>query len=841
MDATNVHVQRLTEAVKRAIAVGAADLREVCMLCSGADPALVDEALRSMKVGSDELAEHRHKATMRAARARRLASDILASLPGANPEHSQWWFTLNCIERLSERVFLRSGAKNIVLLGASSLAAYYADRFESACHTLDIDKDVIAVIGAAAKTSSAMVYDVADSPPSLSPPPTAAVVDPPWYPPFMEHFLIRAAQMIPIGGFTFSTLPGELTRPGVLHQRDELIARAAGHGLSLREVHEAAVEYSVPDFERTALRSFEKLQTKPWRYADLAVFEKLKEPAEPPSITSSKSLSVYSRGHEKKFRLFFDSARIVPGLASPIEPVPEYSATVSRRIMPRDTIALWTSSNIAFRVRDAALAISALDCWQSKKTISEALAAVKDDSVRLFLETLTKKLQLPADTAGVRRTPEEITKRRDNMLSDWAEREPAGVESDGYRPQFARDRDRILWSNGVRQLSNKTQVFSTSESDYVRQRLTHSIEVMQLASTIGSSFGLDRDLIEAGALAHDIGHTPFGHAGEVALDKTLRKVAPSINGFNHYEHGLDVVTWLEDAYRHPANGEKFGLALTPAVLECILKHTFCQAGKPVGQKELLAVSKHRTVIPPGQCHLEGQAVRAADKISYLISDIEDGLRLGAITLEDLRVCRLFWHPPIDLTHALTEDPLAAFVAQRRSVIAVLMQDLIDETAQRLASYSSRAMVRSCKGYTIDHSASIAEELTEVWVRVQSAKLHNDPRVIATNRRAAHVVNRLLMIFTLRPTLIDKEFRAVHESLRQTPYIRWYRDQVSSRGFAIPDNVAGDLALDFMIGHDTSPPPEIDDLVQAKDYVASMTDRRALSVYTKIFGVAEKQS
>lgn len=90
-----------------------------------------------------------------------------------------------------------------------------------------------------------------------------------------------------------------------------------------------------------------------------------------------------------------------------------------------------------------------------------------DDGIRLFLETLTKKLTLPADTAGVRRTPAEIAKRRDNMLSDWAEREPASVESDGYRPQFARDRDRILWSNGVRQLSNKTQVFSTSESDYV--------------------------------------------------------------------------------------------------------------------------------------------------------------------------------------------------------------------------------------------------------------------------------------------------------------------------------------------------------------------------------------
>lgn len=107
----------------------------------------------------------------------------------------------------------------------------------------------------------------------------------------MDQFLIRAAQMIPIGGFAFSTLPGELTRPEVLKQRDELIARAAEYGLSLREVHEAAVEYWVPDFERTALRSFEKLQTKPWRYADLAVFEKVNEPAEPLSIASSKSLT----------------------------------------------------------------------------------------------------------------------------------------------------------------------------------------------------------------------------------------------------------------------------------------------------------------------------------------------------------------------------------------------------------------------------------------------------------------------------------------------------------------------------------------------------------------------
>src|SRR5207253_1467907 len=131
------------------------------------------------------------------------------TLPGANPEYSQWWFTLNCIEKLSELVFLRTGAANIVLLGASTLAAYYGARFDSHCHTLDIDADVVAAINAGTSLGDAQVYDVSDNPPTLTSLAVAAIVDPPWYPPFMQHFLLRAAQLIPVDGFLFSTLPGE--------------------------------------------------------------------------------------------------------------------------------------------------------------------------------------------------------------------------------------------------------------------------------------------------------------------------------------------------------------------------------------------------------------------------------------------------------------------------------------------------------------------------------------------------------------------------------------------------------------------------------------------------------
>jgi dGTPase len=165
-----------------------------------------------------------------------------------------------------------------------------------------------------------------------------------------------------------------------------------------------------------------------------------------------------------------------------------------------------------------------------------------------------------------------------------------------------------------------------------------------------------------------------------------------------------------------------------------------------------------------------------------------------------------------------------------------MQDLIDETARRLASYGDKAGIRTRDGYTVEHSDSIRDEVSEVWTRIQVGKIHHDPRVIARNRRSARIVSRLLMLFSLRPGLVEREFRERHAPLRGTRYMSWYRDRVKDQGFSIPNHAADELALHVTIGYDADYKPSIDDVIQAKDYVASLTDQHAERVYLQLLGV-----
>lgn len=216
------------------------------------------------------------------------------------------------------------------------------------------------------------------------------------------------------------------------------------------------------------------------------------------------------------------------------------------------------------------------------------------------------------------RTEEELAQIRKQALTPWAtlptDREHEEVP-DPYRTTFQRDRDRVLWSSGLRRLSNKTQLFPATYDDDLRQRLTHSIEVYQLAATIGTSFGLDSDLIEAGSLAHDIGHTPFGHAGESALDKLFNQVHKSLGGFNHYEHGVDVVRFLEGPYYASSNTQFSGINLSNEVMECILKHTYSYEGL-LGSEYLRKVSKHdKRIVPSGFCHLEVRPLEQQTKLA----------------------------------------------------------------------------------------------------------------------------------------------------------------------------------------------------------------------------------
>src|SRR6202041_1295304 len=189
-----------------------------------------------------------------------------------------------------------------------------------------------------------------------------------------------------------------------------------------------------------------------------------------------------------------------------------------------------------------------------------------------------------------------------------------------YRNDYARDRDRVIHSRAFRRLEAKTQVFTTRYSDHFRNRLTHTIEVSQIARTVAAALGANTELTEALALVHDIGHPPFGHAGEKALDEALRGFGLS---FDHNLHALRIVTWFEERY-----AALRGLNLTLAAREGIVKHSrdYPAADHPELAEYLL------NQFPP----LEAQLIDLADEIAYLTADFDDGLDSGILTLEQVR-------------------------------------------------------------------------------------------------------------------------------------------------------------------------------------------------------------
>src|SRR5437660_2860982 len=208
---------------------------------------------------------------------------------------------------------------------------------------------------------------------------------------------------------------------------------------------------------------------------------------------------------------------------------------------------------------------------------------------------------------------------------------------DEVRPAFQRDRDRIIHSKAFRRLKHKTQVFLAPTGDHYRTRLTHTLEVSQIGRTIAKVLRLHEELTEAITLGHDLGHTPFGHAGEKILDSLMP------GGFNHYLQSLRIVDQLENDGR--------GLNLTWEVRDGIAKHSKGKSGAPVGMAEAQRAST-----------IEGQIMRAADLMAYVNHDIDDATRAGLLRAEDL--------PP---------DLVATLGASSSSRIATLVKDVVTET------------------------------------------------------------------------------------------------------------------------------------------------------------------
>lgn len=241
-----------------------------------------------------------------------------------------------------------------------------------------------------------------------------------------------------------------------------------------------------------------------------------------------------------------------------------------------------------------------------------------------------------------------------------------------YRTLYPRDRDRIVHSSAFRRLMYKTQVLVNQASDHHRTRLTHTLEVAQISRTIARQLGLNEDLTEASALAHDLGHPPFGHAGEEALNECMK----DHGGFEHNRHGLRIVTTLEHRY-----AEFPGLNLSWEVLESLAQH-----GKRRDCPEVLQF------LDAGQPLLEAQVVDAADSLAYDTHDIDDALNLGLIAFDDLKSVE-FWrraaervqkrHGPLD-----AENFQSAVV---RALIDWQVGDLLEHTRLRLGAERIRSL------------------------------------------------------------------------------------------------------------------------------------------------------
>lgn len=319
-----------------------------------------------------------------------------------------------------------------------------------------------------------------------------------------------------------------------------------------------------------------------------------------------------------------------------------------------------------------------------------------------------------------------------------------------YRTPFARDAARILHSRAFRRLAGKTQVFThlpdASQSDHFRSRLTHTLEVSQIARTAAAALGLNTELAEALALVHDIGHPPFGHAGEKALDQCLRALGLA---FDHNLHALRIVTWFEERY-----AAMRGLNLTLGVREGIVKHS--RDYSPDEHPELAEYFLDR--FPP----VEAQMIDLADEIAYLTADLDDGLDSGILTLDEVRhgvpLFRRFHDEVTDLYPAAS-DKIAVNETLRR-VLSALVTDMLDEMRAQVSRLGAETLedIRNAPSRIALFSPVMEADRAKAKQFLYS-RLYNSPDMEKTHEHAERVVRELFAALMADPTHLPADHQA----------------------------------------------------------------------------------
>ena len=346
-----------------------------------------------------------------------------------------------------------------------------------------------------------------------------------------------------------------------------------------------------------------------------------------------------------------------------------------------------------------------------------------------------------------------------------------------FRTEFQRDRDRIVHSSAFRRLVYKTQVFVNYEGDLYRTRLTHSLEVAQIGRTVARALGLNETLCEAICLAHDLGHTPFGHAGQDALNHCMR----DYGGFEHNYQSLRVVDQLEQKY-----AAFDGLNLSFETREGVLKHCSAQRARTLGDLGLRFLNRTR----PG---LEAQLADLADAMAYNNHDVDDGLRAGLITLDELRELPLF-----EAQLSSVEQQYPALSGRR--LIHEVVRRMIDEVVTDLITHSQACLLKAAPA-SIEEVRATTEPLlgfSEPVVAGQlqlkqflMQRLYRHYKVMRMTRKAAKVVRTLFEAFFEEPRLMPPDHSAASQQAESAEGVR-------GRARAVADYIAG-MTDRFAIG------------------------------------------
>jgi dGTPase len=361
------------------------------------------------------------------------------------------------------------------------------------------------------------------------------------------------------------------------------------------------------------------------------------------------------------------------------------------------------------------------------------------------------------------------------------------------RSPFQRDRDRIIHSTAFRRLTHKTQVFVYHEGDHYRTRLTHSLEVAQIARTISRALGLNEDLAETLALAHDLGHTPFGHAGEEALNAEMSR----FGGFSHNDQTLRILTRLERRY-----ADFDGLNLTWESLEGTVKHNGPLRGPGLDRPLPTTIAEYDRQHSLGLDTFpsaEAQVAALADDIAYNNHDIDDGLRAGLFPVADLAEVPLVgpvFHDVASRYPGLEESRLIHESIRR--LINRMVEDLISETGSRLANSGAKSAddVRAFGAPVVAFSAEMRRN-DRALKKFLFERMYRHDRVNRMSTKASRVVHDLFVLYVGEPQSLPREWR----------------------GLAAGPNDAQTARV-------------------AADYLAGMTDRFALGEHRRLFDISE---